>query len=322
MKSIVCKKYGPPEVLEVKETDKPAPKDKEVLIQVKATSVTAADVRVRGFNVPPSYWLPARLALGITKPRNPILGIEMAGIIEAVGSKVGKFQKGDEVYGTSLQLGGYAEYVCFSEKAAIAVKPKNISFEEAATIPVGALTALYFLRAANIRAGHQVLIYGASGSVGTYALQLAKHFGAKVTAVCSSVNTRLVQSLGADDTIDYTREDFTKNGESYDIIFDAVGKTALNKSVDSLKEEGAFLHAVASPGVSIRMKIKSMTSSKRFIGGGPSTNSQDLLYLKDLVEQNALKPVIDRIYPLDQIAEAHRYVDTGRKKGNVAIKVA
>ncbi len=322
MKAILCKKYGPPEVLEFEEINKPIPGNEEVLIQIKASSVTVADSRIRGFNVPPSYWLPARLALGITKPRNAVLGVEMAGIIEATGSNVRKFKVGDEVFATTLKFGGYAECTCLSENAAIAIKPKNISFEEAATIPVGALTSLYFLKAANISVGHKLLIYGASGSVGTYALQLAKYFGAEVTAVCSSLNTSLVKSLGADDAIDYTREDFTKNGETYDIIFDAVGKTDVNKCVDSLKEEGAFLHAVASPGVSIRMKIKGLTSSKRFIGGGPSTNAQDLLYLKDLVEKGALKPVIDRIYPLDQIVEAHRYVDTGRKKGNVAITVA
>lgn len=321
MKAIVCTKYGPPEVLEVKETPKPTPKDKEVRIRVKATSVTVADARVRGFNVPSSYWVPARLALGITKPRNSVLGVEMSGIIEAAGSNVRKFKIGDEVYATTIQFGGYAEYVCFSEKAAIAIKPKNISFEEAATIPVGALTALYFLRAANIRAGHQVLIYGASGSVGTYAIQLAKHFRAEVTAVCSSVNTDLVKSLGADHTIDYTREDFTKNGETYDILFDAVGKTSLNKSMRSLKEKGYYLHAVGSPGISIRMKIKGLLSSKKFVAGGPSTCTADLDYLRDLVEKDILKPVIDRTYSLEQIVEAHRYVDTGRKKGNVAITI-
>ena len=321
MKAIVCTKYGPPEVLELKETPKPTPKDKEVLIRVKATSVTVADARVRGFNVPPSYWLPARLALAITKPRKQVLGIEMSGIIEVVGNKVRKFKIGDEVYTTTIRFGGYAGYVCFSEKAAIAIKPKNISFEEAATLPVGALTALYFLRAANVRAGHQVLIYGASGSVGTYAIQLAKHFGAEVTAVCSSVNTDLVKSLGADHTIDYTREDFTNNGKTYDILFDVVGKTSLNKNVRSLKKKGVYLHSIASPGISIQMKIKGLLSSKKFVGGGPSPCTADLDYLMDLVEKGILKPVIDRTYSLEQMIEAHRYVDTGRKKGNVAITV-
>jgi NADPH:quinone reductase-like Zn-dependent oxidoreductase len=324
MKAIVCTRYGSPDVLQLKEVAKPVPGDNEVLVKVNATTVTAGDSRMRSFTVPLSFWLPARIFLGIRKPKRAILGMECAGEIEAVGKDVKRFSEGDLVFASTGQhgFGGYAEYKCIPEDGLVAKRPANLSCEEAATIPVGGRTALYFLREANIQRGQKVLIYGASGSVGTFAVQLAKYFGAEVTGVCSTTNLELVKSLGADKVIDYTKEDFTKNGETYDVIFDTVGKCSYSNGIRSLKKDGTYLHAVSAPGISMRMRWTSMTSGKKTVGGGPPQNPEDLVLLKELIEAGKIKPVIDRRYPLEQIVEAHRYVDTGRKKGNVVITVA
>jgi NADPH:quinone reductase-like Zn-dependent oxidoreductase len=323
MKAIVYHQYGSPDVLELKEVAKPTPKDNEVLVKVSVTTVTVADSRVRSFTVPLSYWLPARIALGIRKPKKAILGAELAGEIESVGKDVRLFKKGDQVFASTLEhgFGAYAEYRCLPEDGILAIRPANLTPEEATTLPIGGRTALYFLREANIQPGQKVLIYGASGSVGTFAVQLARYFGAEVTGVCSTRNLELVKSLGADKVIDYTKEDFTENGETYDVIFDAVGKASYSGSLRSLKKDGAYLQAVGAPGISIRMRLTSMTSSKKLVGGGAPPKSEDLVFLGELVEAGKIKPVIDRVYPMEQIVEAHRYVDTGRKKGNVVITV-
>ena len=290
------------------------------MIKVHATTVTAGDSRTRGFRVPLSYWLPARVALGIRRPKQAILGSELAGEIESVGKDVKRFKKSDQVFAYPGHLGGaYAEYLCMREDACVALMPGNVTFEEAATLPFGGNTALYFLRKGRISSGQKVLIYGASGSVGTYAVQLAKCLGAEVTGVCSNANLDLVKSLGADRAIDYTKEDFTKNGEAYDVILDAVGKSSFSGCMRSLTEEGIYLHAVATPAIGVRMRWASMTTSKQVMGGLAAPETANLVYLKELVEAGKIKPVIDRRYPLERIVEAHRYVDQGHKKGNVVI---
>jgi NADPH:quinone reductase-like Zn-dependent oxidoreductase len=323
MKAIVCTKYGSPEVLQLKEVSQPTPGDNDVLIKVHATTVTSGDSRVRSFKVPLSFWLPARMALGLRKPRKAILGSELAGEIEATGRDVKLLRRGDQVFAYPGHNGGaYAEYICMPENGCLAIKPSNMTFEEAAAIPFGGNTALHFLRKGNVRSGQKVLIYGASGSVGTYAVQLAKYFGAEVTGVCGTTNLELVTSLGADKVIDYTKADFTKNGETYDVIFDAVGKSSFSGCMRSLKKEGIYLHAVATPAVMLRMRWASMMSSKKLIGGTAIPETENLVFLKELVEAGKIKPVVDRCYPLEQMVEAHRYVEKGHKKGNVVITMA
>jgi NADPH:quinone reductase-like Zn-dependent oxidoreductase len=320
MKAIICTKYGPPEVLQLKEVEKPTPKDNEILIKIYATTVTIGDCRIRGFRVPLSFWIPARLALGLRKPKTAILGSVFSGEIEAVGTEIKLFKKGDQVFAfTGHDFGAYAEYRCMSENECLAIKPTNLTFEEATAIPWGGLTALHFLRKGNILKGQKVLIYGASGSVGTSAVQLAKYFGAEVIGICSTSNLDLVKSLGADEVIDYTKEDFTKKGKTYDVIFDTVGKTSISDCVRTLKKGGVYLHAVSTPAVSVRMKWASIRNSKKLIGGTFSPKAENLIYLKELVETGNLKPVIDRRYSFEQIIAAHRYVDKGHKKGNVVI---
>ena len=302
MKAIVATQYGGPEVLQLKEVEKPTPKDNEVLIKVHATTVTAADFRMRSFTVPAAVWIPARLALGITKPRQPIFGSELAGEVEAVGKDVTHFKVGDQVFASTLteNFGGYAEYKSLPEKAMMVIKPANLSFEEAAALPIGATTALRLLRKGNIQRGQKVLIYGASGSVGTYAVQLAKYFGAKVTGVCSASNLEMVKSLGADHVIDYTKADFTAMKERYDVIFDTVAKFPKSQYSKVLAPNGTYVSMA-------KLDTKE--------------NMDNLIFIKELIEKSEIKAVIDRCYPLDDMVEAHRYVDTGRKKGNVVIKV-
>jgi len=318
MKAIVCTKYGPPDVLQLKEVEKPTPKDNEVLIRIHATTVTSGDVRIRSFTWAPWFWLPGRIMYGLRKPRKKIPGNELAGEIEAVGKDVTRFRKGDQVFGIIYEVtfgSTNAEYICLPEKRA-AIKPANMTYEEAAAVPIGGLTALHFLKKGDIQSGQKVLIYGASGSVGTFAVQLAKYFGAEVTGVCSTTNLELVKSLGADKVIDYTKEDFTKNGQTYDAIFDTVMKTSFSRCKSSLKKRGIYI-TVDWP--LLQALWTSMIGSKKIIFGIAPSSTEDVIFLKELIEAGKIKAVIDRCYPLEQTAEAHRYVDRGHKKGNVVI---
>ncbi|MFC9727996.1 MULTISPECIES: NAD(P)-dependent alcohol dehydrogenase [Bacillus cereus group] len=299
MKAIICTKYGPPNVLQLQNVEKPKPKKNEVLVKIHATSVSTGDCRIRGFNSPLLFWIPMRIILGFRKPRKPILGVELSGKIEDIGTDVTQFKKGDQVFAlTELNLGGYAEYTCVHESGLIALKPTNVTYEEAAVIPFGGTSALHFLKKGQIKKGQRVLIYGASGSVGTAAIQLAKYFGATVTAICSSSNFELVTALGADNVIDYMKEDFTKQGEHYDIIFDAVGKYKKSLCTDALMPNGKYV------------SVNGMMAK---------VSKEDMNLLKQLAETEKLKPVIDRTYRLEEIAEAHIYVEKGHKKGNVSI---
>lgn len=325
MKAIICTGYGAPEVLQLQEIDKPQPKEGEVLIRVRAATVTAGDVNVRGFTfVPPGFGPLPRLMFGWSKPNKPVLGVELAGEIEAVGDGVTTFQKGDRVFGIdSKTFGAYAEYACRPAAGPLALMPANLSFEEAASIPFGAGTALYFLRdRAKIRPGQKVLVIGASGGVGVYAVQLARYFGAEVTGVCSTGNVELVKSLGAFQVIDYTREDFTRNGVVYDVIVDTVpGKASFSRYKGSLAPKGLYLAVAGGLKEMFQSLQTSLTGGRKVIFGSPVENSADLSFLKALAEQGHIKPVIDRRYPLEQAAEAHRYVDTGRKRGSVVLAV-
>jgi NADPH:quinone reductase-like Zn-dependent oxidoreductase len=324
MKAIVYTKYGPPDVLQLKEVEKPAPKDNEVLIRIHATTVTTADSNARDFVFVSPGWLPlSRLMFGLRKPKRTILGTELAGEINAVGKDVKSFKEGDQVFGsTGAGVGAYAEYICLPEEGVLAIKPANMTYEEAAAVPFGAITALYFLRdMANVQNGQKVLINGASGGVGTYAVQLAKYYGAEVTGVCSTRNLEMVKSLGADKVIDYTKEDFTKSGHTYDVIYETVGKSSYSGSKGSLKQKGIYIAGTGGPQVFVQMLWTSMIGSKKVLAGMRPDRKEDLVFLKELIEAGKLKPVIDRTYPLEQTAEAHRYVDKGHKKGNVVITV-
>jgi NADPH:quinone reductase-like Zn-dependent oxidoreductase len=320
MKAILCERYGPPDVLQLKEMPKPTPRDNEILIKVHATTVTSADRRVRSLDVPAGFGLVMRLVFGVSGPRQPILGSELAGEIEAVGRNVGRFKVGDPVIALAgARMGCYAEYRCMPENGAVAHKPPNLTFDEAAALSFGGTTALAFLRRARLQAGDRVLVNGASGAVGTAAVQLARHFGADVTGVCSTANVDLVRSLGAHHVIDYTREDFTQNGETYDVIVDTVGTAPFSRSKGSLKDGGRLLLVIAGLPDMLPIPWVTMTSNKRIIAAAAAERAEDVRFLADLAEAGAFRPVIDRRYPFEKIAEAHRYVDTGRKKGNVII---
>jgi NADPH:quinone reductase-like Zn-dependent oxidoreductase len=323
MKAIVCTKYGPPDVLQLEEVERPAPADDQVLVRVHAATVLAGDCGLRSLKLPLLLQLLVRIGFGFRGPRRRILGQELAGEIESVGKDVKLFKKGDKVFAaTGFRLGAYAEYNCLPDKGPVAIKPANMTYEEAATVPVGGLHALHFLRKGNIQSGQKVLINGAGGSIGTFAVQLAKSFGAEVTAVDSAAKLDMLCSIGADKVIDYTKEDFTKSGEIYDVIFDVVGKSSFSGCIRSLKEKGFYL--LGNPGLSQRVRgpWTSMIGGKKVIGGTASYGAEDLIFLRELIEAGKIKSVIDRRYPLDQIAEAHRYVDTGQKTGNVVITVA
>ncbi|MFC1885818.1 NAD(P)-dependent alcohol dehydrogenase [Thermodesulfobacteriota bacterium] len=325
MKSILHTKFGPPDELQLKEIEKPDPGDNEVLIKIHATTVTTTDCNARNFTfVTKVFQLPARLFFfGIFRPRINILGIDLAGEIEAVGKDVKRFKKGDQVFGTpGIAFGAHAEYTCMPEDGVLTIKPANMTWEEAASVFLGAHTALFFLRdKGDIQAGQKILIYGASGSIGTFAVQLAKYFGAEVTGVCSTTNLEMVKSIGADKIIDYTKEDFTKSGETYDLIFDTVGKTSFSRCKSSLKQKGIFLAALMGLPEIIQILWTSITGNKKVRGGVAVERVEDLDFIKDLIEAGKLKAVIDRCYPMEQTAEAFRYVEKGHKKGNVVITV-
>lgn len=320
MRAVVYENYGPPEVLRFSEVDKPRPKDGEILIRNHATTVTSADWRLRSLTVPAGFGPIIRLVVGVSRPRQPILGSELCGVVESVGRAVTRFQPGDPVFAfTDTALGCHAEFICMAEEGAVARKPATLSDAEAAALCFGGTTALAFLRRAQLSRGETVLIHGASGAVGTAAVQLASHFGADVTAVCSSTNGELVRSLGATQVIDYTRQDFTRNGELYDVILDTVGTAPFSRSKGSLKQGGRLGLIVAGLAQLLQAPWQSLTSGKTVLAAPVTSEPEDLRCLADLAQSGAFKPVIDRCYPFEQIVEAHRYVDSGRKRGNVVI---
>jgi NADPH:quinone reductase-like Zn-dependent oxidoreductase len=317
MKAIVYTKYGPPEVLQLQEVAKPIPGDHEILIKIKATAVNSGDWRLRKADP-----FGVRLFFGLTKPKTHILGSVFSGEIEEAGKNVTLFKAGDAVFGTTdMRFGTYAEYKCMPENGALALKPAHITHTEAAAIPFGATTAWHFIQKANIKSGQKVLINGASGAVGSAAVQLAKYFGAHVTGVCSTSNMELVMSLGADQVIDYTKEDFTQNGETYDIIFDSVNVLSFSDSLKSLSTNGLLILSAAGMSEMLRGSWISLTSSRKVMTGLIRKTAQDMTFLADLIDLDKLKAVIDRTYPLEQTAEAHVYVEQGHKRGNVAIEI-
>lgn len=315
MKAIVFTQYGPPEVLQLKEVEKPSPGDNEILLSIKATAVNSGDWRLRKADP-----FAVRLMLGLTKPKINILGSVFSGEVELVGKNVKLFKIGDQVFGhTDMRFGAYAEYKCMPETGSLALKPGSLSHTEAAVIPFGGVTALYFIKKAAIKPGQKVLIYGASGAVGSAAVQIAKHFGATVTGVCSTANIDLVRSLGVDKVIDYTKDDFAQNSEKYDVIFDTVNKVSFSRSLQSLNKNGLLILSAAGMSEMIKGFWTSSTSSKKVLTGVISHSAEDIIFLKGLIETGELKPVIDKTYPFTKIAEAHAYVEKGHKKGNVAI---
>ena len=326
MKAVINEKYGPPEVLQLVEIEKPVPKENEVLIKIYATTVTAGDCEMRHLKLPLAYQLMLRMGFGIRGPRNIKTGTEVAGEIEAVGKDAKQLKIGDQVFGAAgMAFGANAEYIALAEvpgemEGGVALKPVNMSYEEAATVPFGGRDALHFLRKGDIQSGQKILINGAGGSIGTFAIQLAKHFGAEVTAVDSTAKLDMLRSIGADHVVDYTQEDFTKNSEIYDVIFDVVGKISFSRSEKSIKQNGTYL--LANPASQMVQGLWTrMTSSRKVIMETSSGTIADLIFLRKLIEEGKLKTVIDRSYPLEQIVEAHRYVEKGGKKGNLVITV-
>ena len=330
MKAIVCTEYGTPDVLQLKEVAKPAPKDNEILIRVYATSVNFGDLMARNFkavsprefNMPFVLWLLAKISFGLNQPKISIPGSEFAGEIESVGKTVKRFKPGDQVFGFSSQIfGAYAEYLCLPEDGVLAKKPVNLTYEEAAVVPYGAIMALSLLRKANIQPGQKVLIHGASGGIGSAAVQIARYFGAEVTGVCGTPRLEFVKSLGADKVVDYTREDFTRNGETYDLIFDILGKGSFSRVKNSLKPNGILLYASFKMKQLVQMLWTSFAGNRKVICAIAPGSTEDLIAIKELIEAGKIKAIIDRCYSLEQTAEAHRYVETGHKKGNVVITV-
>lgn len=328
MKAITYKEYGPPEVLHVKEVEKPAPKDNEVLVRIHATSVNYGDITARNFknissrefNMPLFLWYPSLLYFGLKKPRVNILGSEFSGEVEEVGKDVTKFKKGDPVFGYRGQrMGTNAEYLCMTENGTMAIKPSNMSFEEAAVVPYGGLMAFSLLQKGNIQNGQKVLINGASGGMGSIAVQLAKYYGAEVTGVCGTPRLEFVKSLGVDKVIDYKKEDFTENGETYDLIFDVLGRSSFSRCKKSLTQNGIYLRASFKTKQLLQMMGTSLIGGKKVICALASEKPENLVTIKELVEAGKIKSVIDKSFPMEQAAEAHRYVETGQKKGHVVI---
>ncbi len=323
MKAIIWTKYGSPDVLQLQEVERPVPKEDEVLVKIYATTVNIGDCEMRGLRMPALFNLIWRMYFGFTKPKRvTVLGQELAGEIEAFGSHVTRFKKGDQVFAaTMLRLGSYAQYECLPESYVV-LKPANISFEEAATIPTGGIYGLHLLRLANVQSGEKILICGAGGSIGTYAVQIARIIGASVTAVDSTGKLDMLRKLGADHVIDYTREDFTKSGQKFDAIIDVIGKSPFSGSIKSLEQNGRYV--LGNPGLSamIRRRWTLMTTDKKVISESASHSAEEYAVLKELIEARKIKPVIDQRFPLEQIVEAHRYVETGQKKGLVVITVA
>lgn len=323
MKAIVYEKYGSPGVVRLAEVPKPAPRDNEVLVRIDATTVTTGDWRARSLDMPAGFRLMGRLVFGVFGPRQPILGAELAGVIEAVGKAVTRFKAGDEVFAfTGAGFGCHAEFRTVPEDGMIALKPARLSFEEAAALSFGGTTALSFLRdKGGIKAGEKVLIVGASGGVGTAAVQLARHFGAEVTGVCGTANLGLVRSIGADKVIDYTRDDFAGTGETWDIILDTTATAPFARCDRALNQNGRLLVVHGSFAQALAMERPPKASGKKVIAGVAAARPEDLRFLAKLAEAGAFKPVIDRSYPLEHAAEAHAYVDTGRKRGNVVMTI-
>lgn len=328
---MIYTEYGSPDVLRLQEITKPTPQDNEILIRVHATPINYGDLTARNFanltpgefNMPALLYLPARMSFGWKKPQVQILGSELAGEVEAVGKQVVKFKPGDRVFAYSgMKMGANAEYLCMPQDGTVAIKPANMTYEEASAIPYGAIMALSLLRRANIQSGQKVLINGASGGIGSLVVQLAKYSGAEVTGVCGAPRLEYVKSLGADKVIDYTREDFTKNGETYDLIFDVLGRSSFSRCKNSLKPNGIYLLASFKTKPLFQMLWTSIIGSKKkVICALASEKSEDLIFIKELIEAGKIKTIIDRCYPLEQTAEAHRYVEAGHKKGNVVITV-
>lgn len=320
MKAIVYERYGPPDVLQLKDIEKPTPKDNEVLIKIYATTVTSGDWRVRSLNVPAGFGLIMRLVFGISKPRQPVLGTELAGVVESTGKAARKFKIGDQVFAfNDTSMGCHAEYKCMPEDGMVSFKPARLSFDEAAALSFGGTTALDFLRRGKLQRGEKILINGASGGVGTAVVQLAKYLGADVTGVCSTANQDLVASLGADHVIDYTKEDFTNNGKTYDVIVDTVGNAPFSRIKNALTNDGRLLMVLAGLPDMLQIPWVSITSRKKIIAGPATVRLEDLDLLAELAQAGQFRPVMDRRYPFEQFVEAHRYVDTRRKKGNVSL---